>query len=252
MFIQKYLPDLYNPPPEIFAERYGGMGESAHIWNSIAVIGPDCRKFLFINRVIPEKKQTILGGKGCGFDFETLKKVLEQKNNLLQSRPLVYSSINDNEFRESVYHPDLKEWLYTTIDGKALGMMESGWSAPEYWGTWTDGSRATLIIPCPVIENRSDAHLILKLEINPLVGPEHPYTAVTINIGKVQAWAGRLDKLDIIKINLPENACSFRNDISLNIIIENPASPSSLGFSSDQRKLGIGLIRIRFDIANTK
>lgn len=252
MFIQKYLPNLYNPPPEIFAERYGGIGESAHIWDSIAVMGPDCRKFLFINRVIPENKQVILGGKGCGFDYEKLAKVLEQKNNLIKSRQMVYNSINDNEFKESVYIPQLKEWLYTTIDGKAIGMLDSGWSISEKWGTWTDETHATLKIPCPVIDNRSDAPLILKLEIKPLVAPEHPYTAVTINTGKVQAWSGRLDKLDIIKINLPEDACSLRSDISLNILIDNPVSPSSLGFSSDQRKLGIGLIRIRIDIANTK
>jgi hypothetical protein len=49
-FVQKNLSGLYNPPPEIFAERYSGVGEG--VWSSdfTAVLGPDCRKVLVLKK----------------------------------------------------------------------------------------------------------------------------------------------------------------------------------------------------------
>jgi hypothetical protein len=250
MFIQTYLPDIYNPPPEIFAERYSGLGESESIWDSIAVFGPDCRKFLFINPATLDKKQAILGGKGCGFDNEKLEKVLEQKNHLIQNTKLVYESLSDKESKESVYSPHLAEWFSAAMDGKAVGMMVSGWSTPENWGTWSDGKRATVKIPCPSIESPAKVPLSVKFEMLPFVTPAHPHVSFFINIGKIQVWSGTLDGVEIIKVNLPTNTCVLNDNFLLNISIKNPISPASLGHSVDRRELGVALLRIRFDSAN--
>jgi len=45
-FIQSNAPWAYNPPPEIFAERYSGVGEGVHKSMPRAVFGPDCKKVL--------------------------------------------------------------------------------------------------------------------------------------------------------------------------------------------------------------
>ncbi|WP_315708410.1 hypothetical protein [Brenneria uluponensis] len=44
--IQKRLPWLYNPPVEVFQERYSGYGESIHDKSYLGIVGPDCRKVL--------------------------------------------------------------------------------------------------------------------------------------------------------------------------------------------------------------
>ena len=48
IFIQSYLPWLYNPPPEVFLERYSGYGEGVYMHKIRAVIGPDCHKILIL------------------------------------------------------------------------------------------------------------------------------------------------------------------------------------------------------------
>jgi hypothetical protein len=46
LLIQSKASFLYNPPPEIFAERYSGIGESINNTNPRGILGPDCRKLL--------------------------------------------------------------------------------------------------------------------------------------------------------------------------------------------------------------
>lgn len=47
-FIQTRMPWLYDPPPEIFAERYSGIGEGIRRSTVRGVLGPDCRKLLVL------------------------------------------------------------------------------------------------------------------------------------------------------------------------------------------------------------
>ena len=45
-FIQRHFPSLYNPPAEVFLERYSGYGEEPR--PIMAVVGPDCDKILIL------------------------------------------------------------------------------------------------------------------------------------------------------------------------------------------------------------
>lgn len=49
MIIQTYIPRLYDPPAEIFGERYSGVGEAFSMHGSFPVMGPDCSKLLVPN-----------------------------------------------------------------------------------------------------------------------------------------------------------------------------------------------------------
>jgi hypothetical protein len=44
--VQTYLPALYEPPPEIWLERYSGHGERRPTMPYAAVVGPDCNRVL--------------------------------------------------------------------------------------------------------------------------------------------------------------------------------------------------------------
>lgn len=77
LFLQKNLPFIYNPPPEIFAERYSGVGESAGSINNAAIIGPDCHKILLMNQQ-DDPKKVILGGYLCNLDNNKVSEIITQ------------------------------------------------------------------------------------------------------------------------------------------------------------------------------
>ncbi len=245
LFIQTSLPKIYNPPPEVFVERYSYMGDAAGILKPVAVVGPDCHKVLYMNPIIPDKKQIILGGKGCGFDLDRLKDILEAKNSLIISQRPKYLYLSDKEYQESIFIPTVSEWISAAQDGKAIAMMNSGWYQPEIWGTWSEGNLSTLNIPCPSVKPSQTGPLILDLEIQPFVAPEHPNVTIKINVGNKQLWSGSLDKIEIVSFALPKDVCT-KNNFTMSISIDNPTSPEKLGLSSDSRILGIGLIKMRF------
>jgi hypothetical protein len=50
---------------------------------------------------------------------------------------------------DDVIGPPLDTWLSFAADGPAAGFLLDGWSWRESWGTWSDGTRASLIAPVP-------------------------------------------------------------------------------------------------------
>jgi len=46
--VQRYASRLYDPPPEVFADRYGRVGEAPALRGYAAVVGPDCTKTLLL------------------------------------------------------------------------------------------------------------------------------------------------------------------------------------------------------------
>jgi hypothetical protein len=65
--LQKKVSWLYNPPPEVFAERYSGRHEVTEAL--FAVIGPDCRKIL----LLPGDNRTEVTSPGrCHYDSNSL------------------------------------------------------------------------------------------------------------------------------------------------------------------------------------
>ncbi len=66
LYVQKNLSRGYTPPPEVFAERYSGVGEA--IWTSeySAVLGPDCKKVLIIRQT---SKPKVANNYSCKVDI---------------------------------------------------------------------------------------------------------------------------------------------------------------------------------------
>jgi hypothetical protein len=61
--IQRHAPWAYDPPAEIFAERFGGVGESFdQLGAAMAIVGPDCRKTLLLK----PGSGTVLAPPACG------------------------------------------------------------------------------------------------------------------------------------------------------------------------------------------
>ena len=248
-WVEKYLPSIYYPPPEIFAERYSGIGEDSKLWNALAVIGPDCHKVLLTNQSLNSGK-VILGGKSCGFDMDKLSLAIGHRLSTGSWRSNdgtpVYVNLSEAEFEESRFVPILDNWYMANTGSVITGLMSSGWSVPESWGTWSDNKKATLTLPCFALENQLKVPRAIELELSPFIALAHPHISVSIYFGTGKVWSGILDKPTIIKISMPQEVCDPNKDSTLNFMVDNPVSPASLGLSSDSRLLGIGLLRIRF------
>ena len=138
----------------------------------------------------------------------------------------------------------------TILFGKAQNGSEflvgvgGSWAWPEAWGVWSNGSEAKLILPLP--EKGNPKHLMLDLRA--FVSAAHPRQNIEIMIQGMPPQAASLVQFDKnqIKLNLPP-LIKGEKYIEIVFILKNPASPKDVGGdSSDDRRLGIGLVSASF------
>ena len=127
-----------------------------------------------------------------------------------------------------------------------LGILWSGWSAPEPTGCWTDGPDAVLQWTSPR-ELPADARRIIQ-GVGFAPGGQPPRGSVFINGRR----AGDLDRLHwkcgAADLSMPIGAPLMRREITVHIQLDNPRSPRELGISSDERKLGLFVQSLHIEI----
>jgi hypothetical protein len=126
------------------------------------------------------------------------------------------------------------QWLY------------AGWSGPEPWGTWTEGDKATILIPLP----KSGAVRAITLEMTAYAGSSRTQGLRISHDGNL-LWQGRLPggKTSAIRVPL-ESITATSGVVQLDLHIERPQSPKANGESADARLLGIGLMAVTLDGEN--
>jgi len=129
--------------------------------------------------------------------------------------------------------------------GSSSTWLLDGWGDPEPWGTWTVGPVARLV---PDIHTLPDHGLVLTVMATPFVTPAHPSVEASLQVNDVAV--GHL----IFALGLPDRPHSVfvpraaleRNmPPEIRLVITDPASPLTLGMSSDERLLGLGLRRMQ-------
>jgi phosphoglycerol transferase len=113
-----------------------------------------------------------------------------------------------------------------------------GWAAPEPWGTWSLGRRATLLLR--LAPNHGPLMLAMKARV--LTGPALPQRRLRIsangaNIADIDVGAGAQN----LRFPLPEQGAKNDGLLRLEFDVTPQASPRALGLSVDGRPLGIGL-----------
>ena len=233
LFIQSKLPWLYNPPSEVFMERYSGLGENSH--NVLAVIGPACNKLL----IIPGTNRNVVASRSnCLLDVHKLS-AYANSIALTISSPQ-YVSLNEQdrhklalELRPAVYK------VGTGRDGNYI--LGQGWSDLENWGIWSQNKVAGLRIPCDngqFFSSKDKFILSLKLQ---------PFNKQNLTIlGNANVlWQGEIDgQSKNISFDVPARNC-IDGISNIEINISNPTSPYQLGQSLDKRKLGVGLLEFQ-------
>ncbi len=117
-------------------------------------------------------------------------------------------------------------------------LLLSGWSSPEDWGTWSDGSSAALHLG--VVPKSGQWRAILTFRIfgprrkRKTIGVRHGVEADTV---KWRAVANQIVRQEIIFQGNTEDAI-------LHFSFPDAQSPFELGMSEDPRKLGVGLIAL--------
>jgi len=133
-------------------------------------------------------------------------------------------------------------YFYRDAFGRNEFMLDGWIPYGELWGSWTEGSNASLIIPLPAGKPR-----LLMLQLRAFVNGKHPNQTFEILIDGVLVKKVTLDKFEgnIIEVPMPQSALS-EQFMKVQFKLLNPASPKSLGISDDDRQLGIGLISALF------
>jgi hypothetical protein len=160
---------------------------------------------------------------------------------------------DQRQIRRCEYHPQILSDLYpevlvgqpmlAEISGRALPYLQSGWSAPEPWGTWSDSKVAHVYLP--ITANIRE----IVVEAKAFVTSVHPKQDIVIRVNGLEAIDISIGQADenLIKIVISkEMRQTFIKEglIRLEFTMPNAVSPLELGLSGDARKLSIGLISI--------
>jgi hypothetical protein len=129
-----------------------------------------------------------------------------------------------------------------SADTRANILLENGWSKPELWGRWTDGSTAIVILR--VADSARDA--VIDLSVTPFASSSHHQRVdVLANGSRLANWFFDSRQQNEISIRVPAPSIRSNGIISLMFWMPDAISPSALGLSADTRQLGIGLSAIR-------
>jgi len=221
--LQYRLPDLYDPPPEVFMERYSGVGEGRSF---DLVVGPDCRKVL-LQGWVPTPGAA--APRKCLFDLDRLSAYRRALGNLTTH----YVTLSDAQAAAMQRRVTTETYLVGS-SGHGSFALGNGWSQPEPWGTWSDSKRAELYFPC------AGRTFDVVLQLAPF-NRQH----LTLTAGGATLWQGALPtESTALRIAIAPAQCT-RGVALVTADISHPTRPSELGPSNDRRRLGVALTSFR-------
>ena len=237
--VQNNLPALYNPPPEVFLERYSGLGESIWKENPKAVLGPDCRKMLVLQGAA---RHAVVASSKCMFDRSRLAAWVNSAafEQALGPAPDAATYIRMPEARAALLQMKLVAGVHSMQAGaEGRQYLESGWGAGEDWGVWSDRAHANLLIPC---DGAQPGAYWLGLTLRPF-GRQR----LAVSADGAMLWDGVLDGADqVVRFALPAHACSAGyTKIELTMpgaLTPRPGDPAS---ANDLRALGLVALDVK-------
>ncbi|MDX2186813.1 MAG: hypothetical protein SFV32_07775 [Opitutaceae bacterium] len=239
-------PELYNPEPEIFAERTSHKDGLAISSDSI-FLNEDRRgitKILF-------GPDSIFGKRFFSEDLSPLSLCHLDSGRRMRAGDRTAS-------RDGWYYANGPFGLVVESSGQRIPinseneltsslMLEGDWGTLEPWGVWTIGREATvtLFLPQEIEGGR------VRMLLTGYVVDQSPLRSVDIIINGVVLAnvALQLDhsvrEFEFVLPTLPIEGQLRRAQLEFQV--RNPTSPNQLGLAEDNRQLGVGLSWIAFD-----
>jgi hypothetical protein len=137
---------------------------------------------------------------------------------------------------------DLGNRISFTAGSEGSRFLGTGWSEPEQWGVWSDGSDASILLWLGG-ETASDAQL--QLDANGFVSPKCPeqQIEVSVNSTSIGELAYSLQKPNGLQsMHISRELLNSRHGlVELRFRFRNYISPTRLGLGADSRSLALGL-----------
>jgi hypothetical protein len=126
-------------------------------------------------------------------------------------------------------------------------VLPTGWSTAEPWGRWSDGDLAQFQVK---VQPPLNGGIELVAEASAYVNERHKSQEVEIlvNDRKVGSWNLTEEKLKTNseqRVYIPPELIRSESITTISFRLLNPASPESLGISTDNRVLGIAVRSLR-------
>lgn len=116
-----------------------------------------------------------------------------------------------------------------------------GWSNQEANYSWSDGSKASLLLK---LIDYKKTDLKMNIELSPYLGKNltHQNVDVIVNETKLTTW--KVTQKDNFNAIIPKDILKNDNLLRITFLISNPTSPKENRVSSDPRKLGIAAYKL--------
>jgi len=240
-FIQSSIPTAYDPPIEIFVERNSGYGEGSTPLGAIA--GPGCRKLYVPAPLIGATSIRVISEHHCSFDPVLVASlVANAPKNKEESSKGLFIALDQQTF-DALQRTIREGRVNFSADAEGSSMLQSGWSNPESWGTWSNASRSTIRLDLADCGERT---LELTLSARGFAIAQNPKVSTTLILNGQVVGAVDFTQIDAGPRQVAfhyscAGARSAGNVLNLELVTSGAATPASLGLGADNRLLGIGV-----------
>lgn len=120
-------------------------------------------------------------------------------------------------------------------------MLSSGWSQPENWGTWSEGSKSKLAID---LDEPHRGDIELKFLLQAFFGGGHRSQRVELSVNgtKVDTWMLDPSRAEWLKrVRIASDIWDAKRPVDIAFAYSQPKSAAELGIGKDSRRLAIGL-----------
>jgi hypothetical protein len=127
-------------------------------------------------------------------------------------------------------------------------MAGRGWSGGEPWGRWMTGPASSLTFR---VDPDLNADVQIDLNVVPFVRPSHPQQRVTVAANGLELARTSFGQAvpSLLKVLVPARLIGSDGVVRLDFYCADPASPASLGLSTDDRELTFGVTRLVVSIS---
>lgn len=129
-----------------------------------------------------------------------------------------------------------------TSKGEGKHHLGSGWSNPEPAGTWTVDERARLRL---TLDRSFGPTIAVELTLTPFAPSGHTQMITLVAASTRRRFTFDLHQLETIVVPIDNPASGTDNEIDIEFRIAEPISPLECGLSTDERRLGLMLNRLR-------
>jgi hypothetical protein len=235
------FPGLYNPVPEIFVER-GLHVEQSMSDKAIFYYAKDgvARKILLNGSSADVSRFKCLNNANAG-DYVSSISPAEQGWIYFNLRP----GCSVPHEQSGTYEVPLSVGPGDKLSFRDVGTgrlyLDSGWSAPESWGVWSDAHEASIVLPL-----KSSNISEISFNVRALVNDVRKEQTVNVFFNGVSSASVSLDEPmnNEFSIRIPADVLrDMRNSGLLKVEFKfpDPVSPRALGINSDGRTLAMGL-----------